>query len=143
MRKPDTWTHRHARPGYVKLLAINPSVLVTVVMEMMSPRLWSSITFMSEKCSPTYVNVNTKHSQFSGGESLLNQVGLFYCKENISMAKIKIPWNILKMRWGCSPIAPPLPPPMTHIHSCINHCFCIHCIPFKFQYTKYKKFNKP
>ena len=87
--------------------------------------------------------MSTQNTHISGAESLLNQVGLFYCKESISLAKIKILWNILKMRWGCSPIVPPLPPPMTHIHSCINHCFCIHCIPFKFQYTKYKKFNKP
>ena len=122
VRKPDIWTHRHARPGqihnYVKLLMTNPSIFVTVIMEMMSPRLWSSITFMSEKCSPTYVNVNAKHSHQwwrkfteSGGGILLQK-----------MAKIKILWNILKMMWGCSPIVPPLPLPMTHIHSCINHC---------------------
>ena len=60
----DTWTHRHARPGqihiYVKLLTIDPSILVTDVMELMSPRLWSSIKFMSEKFSPTYVTGFTK-----------------------------------------------------------------------------------
>ena len=28
------------------------------------------------------------------------------------MVKIKTLWSTLKIRWGCSPIAPPFPPPM-------------------------------
>ena len=62
-----------------------------------------------------YIHVN-KYMHISGGGSLLNQVGLFYWKENICMAKVKILWSILKMRWDCSPIAPPFPLPMMHMY---------------------------
>ena len=33
-------------------------------------------------------------------------------QENISMVKNKILWSTHKIRWGCSPIAPPFLPPM-------------------------------
>ena len=41
-----------------------------------------------------------------------NQVELIYWMENISKVKIKILWIILKIRGGCTPIAPSFPLPM-------------------------------
>ena len=43
-------------------------------------------------------------------------MGLIGRQENISMIKNKILWSTFKIRWGCSPIASPFPPPMLGRH---------------------------